>query len=968
MRQKFTKTGLLLFALLLASSMAMAQFTVKGNVSDADNEPLIGVTVSVKGKTIGTITDFDGNYTLQVPADASVLIFSYIGFATVEKEISSSTNRLDVVLSDEATLLDEVVVTGLASTIKRSNLANAVATVSAKDLTGVTTQQSIDGALYGKLTGVNIVQSSGAPGGGIAMRLRGVSSLSGNNQPLFIIDGVYLSNAEIPSGARFASGANSGTEEGSSNRIADLNPEDIESIEVLKGASAAAIYGTRANAGVVIITTKKGKSGETNISLDQDFGINTIQKFVGRRSFTRAQVAEEFDEAEADKFAAAEAAGKLFNYEEEIYGETGFISDTRLKVSGGTEKTQFFIGGGVRDEGGIIKNTGYDRRSLRVNLNHQVSDNFKINSTTNYINSSSSRSFTGNENEGGLSYGYTLAFTRDWIDQFPDENGVYPNNPNYSGNPIFVRDNARNEETTNRLIQGLGFEWKIFQQDNQSLKLRTNAGLDYFFHETFVYVPENHQAQQGVNNGFIGVGKNKFANYNYQSFLVHDYYSSNNLSFSTQLGISGLNFNRDFLYNQTTQLIPLQTNASQGGVQGITQTLENEEEFGFIAQESVNWDDKVIGTVGVRFDKSSLNGDPNKYYAFPKASLAINIANFDFWTTEDIDLLKLRVAYGETGSSATFGSLFTSLRATNIGGNLGFGIDPQQGNLNLIPETSQEIEFGVDVSVMQKLTLELTYYNRNVTNLLYDRSLPTSSGFSNEIRNDLDLKNTGLEVGLKLTPVESENLRWNTGINFWFNRSEVTRLGTLDSENDPNDIPSFVPPGAAFGLGLGSFYVDEGSPITALWNTDDNGNPIITGDTEPDFQLGWFNQFNITKNLDFNFLVHWKEGGDVLNLTRLLTDIGGTTPRELDGIEGFIEDASYFRLREIGLYYTFPSINDFFKSIRVGVSGRNLLTLTDYSSYDPETSTKGGTGLSTGIEVTPFPSSRQAYFHLSFKF
>ena len=174
---------------------------------------------------------------------------------------------MDLVLAEDIANLDEVVVTGLASSIKRSNLANAVSTISSEEITGVTTQQTVDGALYGKLTGVNIVQSNGAPGGGIAMRLRGISSLSGNNQPLFIIDGVYLSNAEIPSGARFASGANSGTEEGASNRIADINPNDIASIEVLKGASAAAIYGTRANAGVVIITTKKGTSGKTDITL-----------------------------------------------------------------------------------------------------------------------------------------------------------------------------------------------------------------------------------------------------------------------------------------------------------------------------------------------------------------------------------------------------------------------------------------------------------------------------------------------------------------------------------------------------------------------------------------------------------------------------------------------------------------------------------------------------------------------------
>ncbi|MCB0549179.1 MAG: hypothetical protein KDD19_16495, partial [Phaeodactylibacter sp.] len=223
--------------------------------------------------------------------------------------------------------------------------------------------------------------------------------------------------------------------------------------------------------------------------------------------------------------------------------------------------------------------------------------------------------------------------------------------------------------------------------------------------------------------------------------------------------------------------------------------------------------------------------------------------------------------------------------------------------------------------------------------------------------NDFDLQNRGLEVSLGINPVSSQNLNWNSTVNFWFNRSEVTRLG----------VPPFVPAGVAFGLGLGSFYVEQGQPITQLKGNGPEG-PITTGDVEPDFQLGWFNEFKIGKNIDFNFLTHWKQGGDVLNLSRLLTDIGGVTPKEYENLEGFIEDASYFRIREVGLYYTVPKFSNTLQRLRLGVSGRNILTLTDYSSYDPETSTKGGTGLSTGIEVTPFPSSRQFYFHIGLQF
>lgn len=973
----------LVFTITLVSCcivLGISQYDVSGTVTDQNGEAVIGASVLVKGTTIGTTTNLDGGFTLSIPTQNSELEVSYLGYRTQTVATDSDNSNYSIVMSEDVNQLDEVVITGLASSVKRTNLANAVASISAEELTGVTSQQTVDGALYGKMTGVNIVQSNGAPGGGIAMRLRGVSSLSGNNQPLWIVDGIYISNAEIPSGSRFASGANSGTEEGSSNRIADINPEDIESIEVLKGASAAAIYGTRANAGVVIVTTKKGKAGKTKISLDQDIGFNQIVNKVGRRQYDEASVREGFGDDAAAAFLAAQSAGQIFNYEDEIYGESGLIRDTRIKITGGNEKTQFYVGGSVRDENGIIKNTGFGRNSLRLNLSHKISDKLSIGVNSNYINSSASRSFTGNENEGGLSYGYTLAFTRDWVNLFPDENGIYPFNPNYAGNPLYVRDQAKNEEENNRFLNSIKFDWKILQTDNQVLRFNFNSGLDYFVNATNVYVPELHQSQIGTSNGFLGVGRNVFNNYNYQAILVHDYYTPNGINFTTQGGISYLDFERDLILNRTTQLNPGQTNLSQGGTQEISQRIESEEEFGIIIQEEVNYKDRIIATVGARLDKSSLNGDPNKFFFFPKASVAVNLSNFDFWKSETFDQFKVRVAYGETGSSASFGSLFTGLAPVNIGGSAGFVVNPNQGNLNLEPETSKEIEFGVDLELLDsRVGIELSYYIRNVNNLLYDRSLPTSSGFSNEIRNDLDLQNKGLELGLRFTPVNNSKITWNSSVNFWFNRSKITRLGVPDGSDAANDIPSFVPPGVAFGLGLGSFYIDEGSPITGLWNNGANG-PEQTGDTEPDFQLGFFNEVNFMKNWNLNFLFHMKQGGDVLNLSRLLSDIGGQTPQDVidyvaensegenPSVRGFVEDASYLRLREIGLNYTLPIATKAVQNVRVGVSARNLFTFTGYTSYDPETSTKGGTGLSTGIEVTPFPSSKQVYFSIGLDF
>jgi len=954
--------------------LVFSQGTVSGNITDSSyGGPLAGVNVVIKGTSTGTTSDFDGNYEITVNSFPATLVFSSLGYETKELEVSGSTT-LNVSLGESATGLEEVVVTGLGTSIKRSNLANAVSTVSAAELVGTTSQSTLDGALYGKLTGVNITSSSGAPGGGFALRLRGISSINGNNQPLYIVDGVYVNNAEIPSGLRFASGANRGNEENSSNRIADLDPNDIQNIEVLKGASAAAIYGTRANAGVVIITTKRGKQGKTEVRFSQDTGFNTIIKKLGLRPWTAQAVEDAFGAAEVDLYNQAIASGGLIDYEDEIYGETGFITDTRISARGGGEKTRFFVGASYRDEAGIIKNTGFNRFSLRANMDHEISKTFSFSTSSNFVRSSSSRSFTGNENEGGLSFGYTLAFTRPWINQFPDANGEYPDNPNYTGNPIFVRDLAINEDTNNRFIQGLKFTTNLLNSERDRVKLIFNGGLDFLANETYVYVPETHQAQRGNQNGFIGVGKNNFTNYNYLGIAVwnHDAMEGD-LALTTQGGISYLEQQTDLIFNQATQLIPNQTNLSQGSAQSITQTTSVVKEFGYLGQVEGNYKDQFIGTLGYRLDKSTLNGDPNKFYGFPKASLAVNLHNFDFWDSNFLERLKLRAAYGETGSSGAFGSAFTGLNQVSIGGNGGSSINALKGDPNIEPENSSEFEVGIDAGLFEKVSLEVSYYDRKVNDLLLSRALPASSGFGAETTNLADLKNYGLEIGVNVNAFSKENFVWNSNISFWFNRSEITRL----------DVPAFPQPGAGFGLGLGTFYIEEGKPVTQLAGNV-NGVPTQIGDVEPDFQMGFSNNFTIAKQIDISFLLQWKKGGENINLSRLLTDLGGTTP-DLDTPEGmeraglgfvaerFIEPAGYLRLREAAVYYRLPQsalnfFGDSVSGIKIGVSGRNIFTITDYTSYDPETSTNGGAGLSSGIEVTPFPSTKQFYLHLNVNF
>ena len=962
-----------MFLALFLLPLGMLAQTITGKISDTQGEGIPYASIIEKGTSNGVTADENGDFTLNLTTIPATIVVSTLGFTTKEQEITDASTTVNITLTEDAVGLNEVVVTGLASSIKRTNLANAVSTVSAEELIGNTGQSTVDGALYGKLTGVNIVSSSGAPGGGIALRLRGISSINGNNQPLFIVDGVYINNVEIPSGLRFASGANRGNEENSANRISDIDPNDIENIEVLKGASAAAIYGTRANAGVVIITTKRGKSGKTRFRFGQDIGFNEIANPIGLRNWTAANVESTFNAAEVVLFNNAIANGGLIDYENEIYGETGLITETKISADGGNEKTKFYVGASYRDEEGIIKNTGYERLSIKANIDHKVSKVFDFSLSTNFVRSTSSRSFTGNENEGGLSYGYTLAFTRPWIDLFPDEQGNYPNNPNYTGNPIFVRDQASNEDLNNRFIQGVKINTKLFTNERNRIKLVSNFGLDYLSNQTNVYVPETHQGTiASGQNGFIGVGKNGFTNFNSQIIGVwnHDAMDGD-LALTTQAGITYLDQTADLVLSTASDLIPNQTNLNQGNNQSVTQNTFAVREFGYFAQLEGNYKDRFIGTLGYRFDKSTLNGDPNKMYGFPKASLAVNLNNFEFWQSEAISQFKLRAAYGETGSSAGFGSLFTSLNATSIGGNGGSTINPAKGDPNIEPETSQEFEIGIDTKLFDKVTFEATYYKRQVKDLILSRGLPTSSGFSTETTNLADLENTGLELALNVDAFDTDNFKWNTGVNFWFNNSEVTRL----------DVPAFAQPGAGFGLGLGTYYIEEGKPVTQLAGTVD-GVPTQIGDSEPDFQMSFNNNITFLKQFDFSFLLHLKEGGENINLSTLLTDLGGNTP-DLDTPAGqaraasgfvatrFIEPAGYIRLREVALYYRVPgeSLKSLgLSNIKIGVSARNLFTITDYTGYDPEVSTNGSAGLSSGIDVTPFPSTKQFYFHLNVNF
>ncbi|WP_153800159.1 SusC/RagA family TonB-linked outer membrane protein [Foetidibacter luteolus] len=973
----------LLWLLVMPLALLAQSRVITGKITDATGGPVAGVTIMVKQSNLGTISDADGKFTLTVPAGATGITVNATGYKSQNISLEAGTAALDIKLEEDAARLDEVVVTGLATSVKRRNLANTVATISSKQLSGIAPAQTLDGALSGKIPGAFINSNSGAPGGGSSVKLRGVTSVYGNTQPLYVVDGVFIDNTATSAGLNAVTVAASGgaatsNQDNPSSRVSDIRAEDIENIEILKGASAAAIYGSKASAGVIIITTKKGRQGKTSITVSQDLGQIRARKLLGVREFTADRAASlssdpATSEALKQQFIDAQSAGRIYDYEKEIYGNTGFARNTILSMSGGGEKTGFYFSVSSKKENGIVKNTGYSNTSVRLNVDHRINDNIKIGISSNYINSSADRGLSGNDN-AGVSLGIALSSTPSFAELHPDKDGNYPNNNFAASNPLQTIALMRNNESVNRFITGANIDITLQKGSKSNTRFIGKGGVDFYNLQTNALFPGTLQFQ-AVNKGTSIQGFTKNLNTNYILSLVNAFTPSDKLSLTTSAGITQERGDYNNLLNVATQIISGQSNVDQAGSLTATQFRTKYQNDGIFVQEEATIADAVTLTAGMRFDRSSNNGDVKKYYAYPKAAVSWNLTRMGFLQNSFFDNLKLRAAYGEATNVPAYGSKFTSAVVSNIAGYPGSIINIQKGDPSIRPERQKEFEAGLDFSVLKgRIGFEFTYYTKKINDFLMLGSLPASSGFSTKWLNAGDLRNRGIEIGVNARIIQSRTISWNSSVNFWRNRSLVTRFV----------IPPI--PQGSFGYVLGSFQVEQGKPATQIVGLNGMGVGVL-GDAEPRFQMSTYNEITFRNRLSLRFLMHWKKGGQNVNLTSLQNDFGGTSAdfdqvtNKLgvpDGIyrimqvgttaDQFVKDASYLRLREIGLYYSIPKMPvNFVKGIRVGISLNNYLTITKYKSYDPEVS-NFGTGFSTGVDVLPYPATKRADFHLSFDF
>lgn len=974
-------------ALLLCAPLAMAQLTVSGTVTDqATGEELVGVSIFDAATSTGTSTDIDGKYTLQLPAGESSLRFSSIGYVTKNIDVSGSTGEnvtLDVTLKSDVANLDELVVTGLASSVKRENLANSVASISAEDIAGKSQPETIDNALQGKVPGVQITSFSGAPGGGFNVQLRGVTTLgAGGSQPLYIIDGVYVNNEQLTTGRSAVSGAGGNSQDDTANRLADLNPDDISSIEVLKGASAAAIYGQRANAGVIIINTKRGKAGQTLVSVKQEVGFNSALNLIGRTDWSATRIDKFWGAGspkanlEKSRLSNAQAAGDVIDLEEKVYGNTGVINNTQISVSGGNEKTRFYISGGLGVEDGIIKNTGFNRNSIRANIDHAISPAIRVKSNSNYLNTDSRRGFTGNQNNTGGSVGYSLASHPNYSYHMIKKNadGSYPDTPYFGENPLRLIDVAKNDQEVNRFLQSVTLEADLVKTTSALLSLKLDGGLDYTNSNSEIYFPEFMQYQRTAANfpGDVIHTTQEVINTNLQAVALFNTTVGSdmgNFDLTSQAGVTRFDRKNALDRIRGQGLLPGQTNVGNAAQVSASQSFSDITDFGVFLQQEVNFADRLIATVGGRWDKSTLNLDEGEYYFYPKASLAANISNFDFWTVDAVNQLKLRVAYGETGGLPSFGGIFSSLGGTNIGDSggavaPGSDVDPQ-----LRPERAKELEYGIDLGFFDgRISLEVTHYNKTIEDLILPLAPAPSTGVGRITTNAAEMENIGTEIALSVIPVQNKNFTWNSTVLWWTNETEVTELSIPAQTNTFYASPTF-----------GAGRIEKGISPTGIYGfVPGQAEREIVGDLQPDFQMSFGNDFSFFKNFRASFLLHWSKGAEGISLSQLLTDGVGNTADFFDsgdnmvqregGTLSFLKDASYLKLREASLYYTVPkaSLESFvgstLKGVRVGVTGTNLLMFTDYPGYDPEVNATGRSALSQRVDISPYPTARKILF------
>ncbi len=960
---------------LSAGPLAAQTRILTGTVRDsATGGALAGVAVTVPGTRLGAYTKDNGSFLLaNVPEGAATLQLRFIGYRRRTVTIEPDATTVEITMVRDLLKLDEIVITGQSTGVGRENLPNAVATISSDELQR-TPAPTLEAALQGKVPGAYIQANGGAPGGGIQINLRGISTINAGADPLFILDGIVISNSSIANGQNAvtaaAAGGNASNQDNPTNRLADLNPADIEKIEILKGGSAASIYGSKATNGVVIITTKRGQVGRAQFNVSQRFGFSEIANKIGQRTFKdSADAASVFSPALVGQYFRP---GQRVDYEELLYGRKSLASETELSVSGGSDQTRYFISGLVKNEPGIALGSGYKKQGFRINLDQTLGGRVSVAVSTSVTHSRSDRALSNNDNTG-TSPGLVLPFTPSFFDPRPDSLGVFPVNPFERSNPLQTLNLLKNQEDVWRALGTVSTKWSAITGDRHNLNFTVVGGADYFNQQNdFLSPPELQYESLDGQPGTVILGKASNLNATLAVNGAH-IYTPVSKAWSATTSI-GMQYEYRELNNTSVlgrSLLTGQSSPDQATNRDVSQDVRPGRDLGLFGQEEVLLlNRRLLLTAGLRADRSSNNGNPDKYFYYPKLAGSYRVIA----PIGSLDEVKFRAAYGQTGNAPTYGSKNTFDTTGVYDGNFTTSVGPRAGDPNIRPERQKEVEFGLDAQLAHgRAQLSFSWYQRNITDLLLDQTLAPSTGQVTRIFNSgATLRNRGIELGLQLIPVQSSSVYWSFGTSFSRNRSLITKL----------PIPAFQTGG--FGTSLGVFQIEQGKSATQIIGLVGGVQKPI-GDAYPDFQMGFSNDVEWKR---FRFGMHWdwKKGGDVINLTRLLFDAGQNSPDVADGgvaritkwgagnTKVYLEDGSYLKMREISVSYGLPSnlVATMFggqaRNARITLSGRNLIRIADYSGYDPEVSNFGNQAIVRNIDVAPYPPSKSFYLSLDVGF
>ena len=973
--------GMFLSILFLSGQLASAQMRqVTGKMTNAQTEQgLGGATVAVTGTGIVAETNNDGVYALNAPDGDLNLVVRAIGYKRQQVPVPANQSTADVALEPDVFNLEEIVITGQATGVERQNLPNAVATVSASELNRAPAQ-TLESALQGKIPGAYIQANSGAPGGGYQLNLRGVSTINASVNPLYVVDGIVVSNASIPNGQNIVScaqcGGNPRNQDNPVNRIADLNPEDIERIEVLKGGSAAAIYGSKATNGVVIITTKRGQVGKPQFTMSQKFGFSARANQLGSRTFTSlAEALSVFSDTAA--VTAAFQPGITYDHEDELYGRKALSYETSASVSGGTENTKYYVSTLVKNDEGIALNTGYKKQSLRSNLDQDLGGGFQLQVNLDGTHSLSKRGLSNNDNSGASPY-VAFSATPSFVNLLP-AGGLrddlipedFPENPIERSNPIQTGQFLRNDEDVWRVLGTTTLRWSLIRSARSNLQLIGVGGVDYFQQDNnFVSPPALQFEPSDGQPGSVVLGKSSNRNLNAALNATHIFSPSGAEEGAQWTTSAGVQYEDRRLF--ATQvlgrtLLAGQESPQQTTSQSVFSRIEPERDLGIFAQEEILLANRrLLLTAGVRADRSSSNGNTDKFFLYPKFAASYRFVG----PFRGVDAIKLRGAYGQTGNRALFGSKYVTDTTGTIGGLFGTYIGNQAGDPLIQPERQEEFEGGMDATFANgRAELTLTIYQRNIRDLILQQTIAPSVGQEFRIFGQGGrLRNRGLEASLTLQPVQSRDVNWVFRSTFFANRAKITEL----------NVPSFQTGG--FALSLGTFQIEEGASPTQIFGSEGK-----VGDANPDFQMSFSNDIDF-KRFTLGFLFDWKYGGDIINLTEFLYDAVANSKDYLaagaDRINAwgggltqpYVQNGSYLKLREVNLSYNLPErltsrlFGSTVRYTRLSLTGRNLLRVTPYRGLDPEVSNFANQAIVRNIDVAPFPPSRSFYFSIDLGF